>query len=160
MPACMSTWRATTSRSRPRAPTSAVGREICMEPHLFQAHRLILWADLARSPIRSPTSSGEKPPESVVFCVHPAAGTAISIGTQRIRARVQQPRAVAPMLGGRIHHELIDRAVHAWVRIVILARHGGGESHYALTVGRDQNPKRRLRRSLNCRTPRVGHLRQ
>ena len=131
-----------------------------MEPHLFQAYRLILWADLARSPIRSPTSSGEKPPESVVFCVHPAAGTAISIGTQRVRARVQQSRAVAPMLGGRIYHELIDRAVHAWVGVVILARHGGSESHDALAVGRDQNPKCCLRRSLNCRTPRVGHLRQ
>jgi hypothetical protein len=131
-----------------------------VEPDLVEAYGLILWPDLAGRPIRSPTSGCEEPPECVVICAHPATGTAKAIGPQRVRAGVQQPRTVAPMLRRRIDEELIDCAVHTRVGILILAGHCGGESHDPRAVSRDQNPERCLRGPLNGRTPRVGHLRQ
>ena len=67
---------------------------------------------------------------------------------------------MAPMLRCRIHNELLDRAVQTRVRIGILAGHGGGESHDSLAVDRDEDAERCLRRSLDCGTPRVGHLHQ
>lgn len=116
-----------------------------MEPDLFEAYRLVLWSDLPRRPIGSPTSSSEEPAEPVVACVHPAIGTAKAIGPERVRAGVQQPRTMASMLRRRIHDELIDGAVQTRVGILILTGHSGGESHDASAVGRDQDPEGRLR---------------
>ena len=45
---------------------------------------------------------------------------------------------MASMLRRRINNELTDRAVRTRVRIVILTGHGGGKSHGARAVGRDQ----------------------
>ena len=142
------------------APASAVRRQVCVEPDLFEAYGLVLWADLSACPISSPTSSGEKPLECLAICVHPARGAVKAICPQRVGARIQQPRTVASMLGCRIHNELIDRAVDTGVGIVILAGHGAGESHDSRAVGRGKNPEGCLRRAFNGRTPRVGHLRQ
>ena len=83
-----------------------------------------------------------------------------SVGPQRVRAGVQEPGAVASMLRRRIHDELLDGAVQARVGIVILAGHCGGESDDSRAVGRDKDAERCLRRSLNGRAPRLGHLRQ
>jgi hypothetical protein len=131
-----------------------------VEPDLFEAYGLILRADLPHGTVSSPAGSGEEPLQRVVPSVHPETGTAKAIGPQRVRTGVQQPRAVASMLRSRIHNKLVDRTVHTRVDIVILARHCAGESHDPLAIGRDQNPERCLRRSLNGRTPRVGHLGQ
>jgi hypothetical protein len=131
-----------------------------VEPDLLEAYGPILWADLPRGAVSCPARSGEEPPQCVVTLVHPETSTAKAIGPQRVRAGVQQPRAVASMLRRRIDNELVDRTVDTRVGIVILARHRAGESHDTLAVGRDQNPERCLRRSLNGRTPRVGHLGQ
>ena len=131
-----------------------------MEPDLFEAYGLILWADLPRGAVSRPARSGEEPPQRVVTCVHPETSMAEAVGPQRVRAGVQQPRAVASMLRRRIHNELIDRTVDTRIGIVILARHRAGESDDPLAIGRDQNPECCLRRSLNGGTPRVGHLGQ
>ena len=131
-----------------------------MESDLFEANRPILWANLPRSAVSRPAGSGEEPPQRVVTCVHPERSAAKAIGPQRVRTGVHQPRAVASMLRRRIHNELLDRTVDTRVGIVILARHRAGESHDPLAIGRHQNPERCLRRSLNGRTPRVGHLGQ
>ena len=82
-----------------------------MEPHLLEAYGFIVWADLPSGPIGSPTRSSEKPAESVVGRIHPAARPDKPISAQRVRAGVQQPRSMALMLGRRIHHELINRAL-------------------------------------------------
>jgi hypothetical protein len=131
-----------------------------VEPDLIEAYGFILWADLPRGTVSSPAGSCEEPLQRVVTCVHPATSAAKPIGQQRVRARVQQPRTVAAMLCRRIHNEHLDRTVSTRVGIAILARHGAGESHDSSAIGRDQNPERRLRGSLNGQTPRLGHLRQ
>ena len=82
-----------------------------MQPYLLEAYGLVLWTDFARRSIGGPTSSGEEPMERVVVCIHPATSTAESVGPQSVRAGVQEPRAVAPMLRRRIHNEQVDRAV-------------------------------------------------
>ncbi len=131
-----------------------------MEPHLLEAYGFILWADLPGSPIGSPTRSGEKPAESVVGCIHPAARPDKTISAQRVGTGVQQPRSMALMLGRRINHELINRALGASVRIIVLVGHGGRESHHTLAISCDKNPERRLGRLLDRLTPGVDHLRQ
>jgi hypothetical protein len=131
-----------------------------VEPDLFEAYRPILGADLPRGAVGRPAGGGEESPQCVVARVHPETSTAKAIGPERVRAGVQQPGAVASMLRGRINNELVDRTVDTRVGIVILARHRAGKSHDPLAVGRGQNPERCLRRSLNGRTPRLGHLYQ
>ena len=131
-----------------------------MEPYLLEAYGFVLWADFPCCTVSSPTGSGEEPAERVVVCVHPPAGTGKSIGTQGVRAGVQEPRAMASMLRCRIHNELIDRTVDTRIGIVVLAGHGGGEPDDSLAVSSDQDAKRCLRGPLNGCAPRVGHLRQ
>lgn len=131
-----------------------------MEPHLLEAYGFIVWADLPSSPIGSPTRSSEKPAESVVGRIHPAARPDKTISAQRVRRGVQQPRSMALMLGRRINHELIDRALDTSVRILVLVGHGGRESHHSLAIGCDKNPECGLRRLLDRLKPGVDHIRQ
>lgn len=131
-----------------------------MEPYLLEAYGLILWADFPRRTVGSPTSSSEELAQRVVIGVHPPAGTGEAIGSQGVRAGVQEPRAVASMLRRRIHNEYLDRAVDGRIGIAILAGHGGGETHDSLAVSRNKDAERCLRWPLDGCAPRVGHLRQ
>ena len=131
-----------------------------MEPHLLEAYGFVLRADFPCCTVSSPTSSDEEPAKRVVVCVHPPAGTGKSVGPQGVRARVQEPRAVASMLRRRIHNEYLDRAVDSRIGIAILAGHGGGKTHDSLTVSRNKDAERCLRWPLDGCAPRVGHLRQ
>ena len=131
-----------------------------MEPHLLETYGFILRADLPTSPVGSPTRSREKTAERVVGCIHPAARPDKTISAQRVGTGVQQPRSMALMLGRRINHELINRAVGTPVSILVVVGHGGRESHHSLAIGCDKNPERRLGRLLDRLTPDVDHLRQ
>ena len=131
-----------------------------MQPNLFQAGGLILGSDFPGSTICSPTCSGEKAPELVVGCVHPAGGSDETVGSERVGTGIQQPGAMSLVLSRRIDHELIDRTLSTTVGIVILVGHRGGETNDSLAVSCDENPEAGLRRSLNCRTPGLDHLSQ
>ena len=124
-----------------------------MEPYLLEAYGFVLWADFPCCTVSSPTGSGEEPAERIVVCVHPPAGTGKSIGTQGVRAGVQEPRAMASMLRRRIHDEHFDRAVQALLGVVIWAGHRGRKAHHSRAVSRDKDTERSLRRSLNRRPP-------
>jgi hypothetical protein len=124
-----------------------------VQPYLLEAYRLVLWPDLPRRPIGSPTGSNEEPAERIVGRVHPAPSTVKSVSPKCVCAGVQEPRAMASMLRRRIHDEHIDCAVHTLVGIVILARHRRGEAHHSRTVSRNKDAERSLRRSLNGRAP-------
>ena len=130
-----------------------------MQPYLLESYRLILRPDFPRRPIGSPAGKGEELAERVGGGVHPATSTVKSVGAQCIRAGVQEPRAMSPMLRRRIYHKLVDCAVHTLLGILILARHGRGEAHHSRSVSRDKDAERSLRRSFNGQAPGVGHLR-
>jgi hypothetical protein len=131
-----------------------------VEPYLLEAYGLVLWADFARRPVRSPASGGEEAAERFVVCVHPATSMAKPIGLQSVRAGVQESGAVASMLRRRIHNEHLDGTIQARVCIVILAGDSGSEANDSRAVGRDKDAERCLRRTLNRGAPRLGHLRQ
>ena len=131
-----------------------------MQPNLFQAGGLILGSDFPGSTICSPTCSGEKAPELVVGCVHPAGSSDEAVGPERVGTGIQQPGAMSLVLSRRIDHELIDRTLSTTVGIVILVGHRGGKTDDSLAVGCDENSEAGLRRSLNGRTPGFVHLSQ
>ena len=131
-----------------------------MQPELLEAYGFILGADLPGSPIQCPAGRDQEPAEGLVIGIHPAGSPDKSICAQGVGAGVQQPGAVALMLGNGIDDERIDRAVPTSVSIVILARHRGGEPDDSLTIGCNEYPERRFGRSLNRATPSVDHVGQ
>jgi hypothetical protein len=129
-----------------------------VQPNLFQAGGLILGSDFPGSTICSPTGSGEKAPQPVVGCIHPAGGSDEAVGPERVGTGIQQPGAMSLVLSRRIDHELIDRTLSTTVGIVILVGHRCGKTDDSLAVDCDENSEAGLRRSLNGNTPGFVHL--
>ena len=131
-----------------------------MQPELLEAYGFIFRADLAGSPIQCPACGDQEQAEGLVLGIDPAGSADKSICPQGVGAGVEQPGAVALMLGRRIDDERIDRAVPTSISIVILTRHRGGEPDDSLAVGRNEDPECRFGRSLNRATPSVDHVGQ
>ena len=131
-----------------------------MQPQLLEAYGFILRADLPGSAIQCPAGRDQEQAEGLVLGIHPAGSPDKSICSQSVGAGVEQPGAVALMLGRRIDDERIDRAVLTSIGIIILARHRGGESDDSLPVGRNEYPECRFGRSLDRDPPSVDHVGQ
>jgi len=131
-----------------------------MQPELLEAYGFIFGADLAGSPIQGPACGDQEQAEGLVPGIHPTGSPDKSVCAQGVGAGVEQPGAVALMLGRRIDDERIDRAVPTLISIVILTRHRAGEPDDSLPVGRNEYPECRFGRSLNRATPSVDHVGQ
>ena len=96
-----------------------------MQPELLEAYGFILGADLPGSPIQCPAGRDQEQAEGLVIGIHPAGSPDKSICAQGVGAGVEQPGAVALMLGNGIDDERIDRAVptrsasSSWLGIVV-----------------------------------------
>jgi len=131
-----------------------------METDLIDMHGFVVWSDFPGSPLRSPASSRQEPPEFLIPSIHPPRGPDEAVGTQRVGTGVEQPGSMALVLCRGIDDERLDRALLTWVGILVLTRHSGREADHPLSVRCDENPKSCPWRSFDGSAPGLHHLGQ